>query len=232
MNQNIEHLHFEECESTQIILKNELNSRSSIPNLLVSSEKQTKGRGRSGNVWDSTENSIAMSFVIEPNSVLTLTSLELGAIICNYFKDYSLQLKWPNDILNSNKMKCAGLLCQTYKDKILVGLGLNYGPSKTLEKSSHYKFGRSHITDNQVDRTNIEQITQSIYSFIINNRLTSEETINAWNIHCSHLGQNVEIRDDKNVDKGIFKGIGQNGEALIESKGLIKKIYSGSLFLD
>uniref|UniRef100_UPI0035658D9C biotin--[acetyl-CoA-carboxylase] ligase n=1 Tax=Halobacteriovorax sp. TaxID=2020862 RepID=UPI0035658D9C len=231
MNQNIEHLHFEECESTQIILKNELNSRSSIPNLLVSSEKQTKGRGRSGNVWDSTENSIAMSFVIEPNSVLTLTSLELGAIICNYFKDYSLQLKWPNDILNSNQMKCAGLLCQTYQDKILVGLGLNYGPSETLEKSSQYKFGRSHITDNQIDRSNIEQITLSIYSFIINNRLTSEETISAWNTHCSHLGQNVEIRDDKNVDKGIFKGIGQNGEALIESKGLIKKIYSGSLFL-
>lgn len=232
MSQYIEHLHLEECESTQTILKDELNSRDSIPHLLISSGKQTKGRGRSGNTWDSIENSIAMSFVIEPNSVLTLTSLELGSILCNYFADYSLQLKWPNDLLNSHKMKCAGLLCQTYKDKILVGLGLNYGPSEIYENSEQYKFGRSHITETQIDNIDIKSISHSIYSFIINNRLTSEQTIKSWNSHCTHLNSSVEIKDDKNSDKGLFVGIGKNGEALLESKGLIKKVYSGSLFLD
>ncbi len=232
MNQNIEHLHFEKCESTQTILKDELNLRDSIPNLLVSSGSQSKGRGRSDNKWDSIENSIAMSFVIEPNSVLTLTSLELGAIICNYFHDYSLKLKWPNDLLNSQQMKCAGLLCQTYKDKILVGIGINYGPSQILERSQQYKFGRSHITNKQINDSDIKIISHSIYSYIINNRLTSEETIETWNSYCTHLNQKVEIRDDKRVDSGVFKGIGPNGEALIESKDLITKVYSGSLFLN
>ena len=129
-------------------------------------------------------------------------------------------------------MKCAGLLCQTYKDKILVGLGLNYGPSKIYEKSEQYKFGRSHITGTQIDNSDIKRITHSIYSFILNNRLSSEQTIRSWNNHCAHLNKRVEIRDDKNSDSGLFIGIGENGEALLKCEDLIKKIYTGSLFLD
>ncbi len=232
MNHNIEHLHFEECESTQIILKTELEKRDDSPNLLITSGKQTKGRGRSGNTWESVENSIAMSFIIDPNPVLTLTSLEIGALICLFFKSENPFLKWPNDILNSNRMKCAGILCQTHRDKILVGLGLNYGPSKILEKSEQFKFGRSHITNEEIESSKMKSIASNLYSFLINNRLTKEETIETWNTYCVHMDQSVEIRDSNNIQTGIFKGIGETGEALLENKGLITKVYSGSLFLN
>ena len=232
MDHKFEHLHFDECESTQLILRTKLDECGENLDLLVSSNHQTSGRGRSGNKWESVENSIAMSFIIDPNPELTLTSLELGALICLYFKKEDLCLKWPNDILNSKGMKCAGILCQTYQGRVLVGLGLNYGTSTVLEKSDEFKFGRSYITDTKITSSEVKAISEDLYLFITNNRLDQSTTTHSWNHYCTHIDQHVEVRDNTNNQTGIFKGIGSKGEALLDDKGTLKNIYSGSLFLN
>lgn len=229
MNKDIEHLHFEECESTQLILREEIDNRSQNSLLLVSAISQSKGRGRSGSKWESPKNSLAMSFIIDPCQVLTLTSLELGAIICNFFEDYSLKLKWPNDLLTKDGLKCGGIICQTYKDKILVGLGINYGVSTTLAPSLDFKFGKSHITEESISSEQSKEISKEIYSFIINNRLSVHEIELLWKKHCLHYNKPVLISDNNVENEGIFIGIGKNGEALLKNKGSVKSIYTGSL---
>ncbi|WP_417335244.1 biotin--[acetyl-CoA-carboxylase] ligase [Halobacteriovorax marinus] len=232
MNEKIEHLHLEICESTQITLKEILASKDEVENILITSEKQTLGRGRGTNKWESTPNSIAMSFSLRPHPVITLTSLELGVLICRYFQSAQLKLKWPNDILNSKGLKSAGILCQTYKDHILVGLGLNYGTSDEIKPSKEYKFGRGYIYEDSLTKEKLIKTSKELYQFILDNRISINDFSKEWSSYCIHQNKSVTIIDDQRRDQGLFIGIGKNGEALLEKEGAIKSVYTGSLYLD
>jgi len=232
MDDKIQHFHLDECESTQISLRNFLENNPNSQKVLFSTLFQTLGRGRAGNGWDSLDNSLAMSFKLEPNEVMTLTSLELGVLICQFFKNFNIQLKWPNDLLTKDGFKCGGILCQGHNGSILVGIGLNLGSSKNILPSSEFKFGRSCIDKSLVLTSDeIKDYSKELYSFIINNRLTAKEVRESWNSLSIHLNQEVFIQDQTVQESGIFVGIGASGEALLNQKGHIKKIYTGSLFL-
>ncbi|OUR93696.1 biotin--[acetyl-CoA-carboxylase] ligase [Halobacteriovorax marinus] len=233
MNDKIEHFHSEECASTQTSLKEFIQENPHEENILFSTLFQTLGRGRSGNGWESLDNSLAMSFKIRPNEVMTLTSLELGILICQFFESHKLSLKWPNDLLTVEGLKCGGILCQGYNQNILVGVGLNLGKSEEIRPNSNFKFGRSCIDSNLVLKSSqIKEYCSKLYSFIIHNRLSSKEVREKWASYSIHLNKSVLIKDQTIEERGVFIGIGESGEALLNQKGLIKKIYTGSLFLD
>lgn len=233
MNNKIKHFHFEECQSTQSSLKEYLENHPDSNDILFSALYQSLGRGRQGNGWESLENSLAMSFKLIPNEVMTLTSLELGILICKYFNEYKLKLKWPNDILTDERLKCGGILCQGYNQEILVGIGLNLGKSEEIKPNSEFKFGRSCIDQSLLLTSDeIKVHCEKLYSFIIHNRLASSQVREQWSSYSIHLNKSVTIKDQKFHESGIFIGIGENGEALLNQKGQVKKIFAGSLFLD
>ncbi|WP_127718374.1 biotin--[acetyl-CoA-carboxylase] ligase [Halobacteriovorax sp. HLS] len=231
MSLEVIHFHSPQCDSTQTQILEYLRANSTTKPLLFSSSFQTLGRGRQGNTWQSASNSLALSFTVKPNEVLTLTSLELGVLICDFLSLYKLQLKWPNDILTHDLFKCGGILCQTYSEKIVAGLGLNLGQSEKIEKCEEFKFGRSSITNKSLSNEEIKNISLELYEYILSNRISSIEVIKKWNDKCAHMNKNVLIKDDTFHLEGVFKGIGSSGEALIEDKGLIQKAYSGSIYL-
>lgn len=232
MSIEIEHIHLTECDSTQLQLEKYLKDPKKKKDILISSLFQTLGRGRQGNTWTSLENSIALSFVIKPSEVLTLTSLEVGALICNFFKNYDLKLKWPNDLLTHDGFKCGGILCQNSSGLILVGVGLNLGKSQRLSKSEEFKFGRSSICDVELSKDHLKKISYDLYKYILENRMCSKSIMKVWNSKCFHLNKKVSLIDNSFSISGIFSGIGEKGEALILDSGHIKKLYSGSLYLD
>lgn len=96
---------------------------------------QTEGRGRNGRQWQSPAGSniylsIGCSFTGQNLSSLSGLSLACGVSIASVLNRLGvrLQLKWPNDILVSEK-KLAGILIETrIKGSsvfVVVGLGLN-----------------------------------------------------------------------------------------------------------
>ena len=231
MSIEIEHIHFQECDSTQTRLENYLKKGKYKENLLVSSLFQTLGRGRHGNTWDSVENSLAISFRIKANSVLTLTSLEIGSLLCDFFNEYNLKLKWPNDLLSEDGKKCGGILCQNISGYIHVGIGINLGKSEKFEPSDSLKFGRSGICEINFTNEQLKETAYDLYNYILNNRLTSQNVIRKWSSHCFHLNKEVKIEDSSFSIVGEFIGIGDQGQALIKESGQIKKFFSGSLYL-
>lgn len=83
------HHHFHSINSTQIYLKDNLDAlKKNDGNILISCSHQTDGIGRRGNVWDNYENSIAMSFTFKPNTIASLTPLEIGIITVGFFKRF------------------------------------------------------------------------------------------------------------------------------------------------
>ena len=230
------HQHFDTIPSTQFYLKDNLETlKLNASDILISCSEQTHGVGRRGNCWDSYPNSLAMSFTLPPNETATLTPLEIGLIIINFFKknfNKELFLKWPNDILTSDGKKCGGILCQ-YIDSstIVAGLGINFGKLDAPKKNNNYKHGIGSV-DQTVDSQVFDQkkISHDLYNELINNRFSSLLDLKkAFNKNCFHMNMDVFIHDNGNDYIGTFKGIGDNGEALIEKDSSIHSFLSSSL---
>ena len=124
-------------DSTNSFLK-EMAQSSSLENYtVIVAKEQTKGRGQMGTCWLSEANKNLLcsvfvrfdSFLIK-NQVLVNYAVSIAIVnVLNKYKLPKLAIKWPNDILSSNKKMC-GLLIENVmqKDEIkssIIGIGLN-----------------------------------------------------------------------------------------------------------
>jgi BirA family biotin operon repressor/biotin-[acetyl-CoA-carboxylase] ligase len=227
--------HFNTIGSTQIFLKENLDRlKSKDSNILISCSEQTGGIGRKGNSWDSYPNSVAMSFTLKPNAKPTLTPIEVGLIAIRFFHkkfNKELFLKWPNDLLTADGKKCGGILCQYIDNNtVIVGLGVNLG-KLSAKNDNDYKHGLGNVDDGlTLTEADQEKISKELYAEFLNQRYFSNvELMDDFTKYCHHMDKDVFIFEDEKDFIGIFRGIGENGEALVEIDGKIKSFLSSSL---
>src|SRR5690606_1620432 len=103
--------------------------------ILISAEEQTNGRGTRGRAWKSVPGNIYMTIGINrrhlPPRRLALLPLEIGIHLreeaagsaASEYRAH-LRLKWPNDLLLRGA-KTAGILMESYREFILIGIGIN-----------------------------------------------------------------------------------------------------------
>jgi BirA family biotin operon repressor/biotin-[acetyl-CoA-carboxylase] ligase len=210
------HVHLKTVDSTQNYLKAHYRGDP----LLVSATEQTHGRGRMGKSWIHQKNSLAFSFSIKPAKMITLTPLEMGVLICQFFEKYyqiSLKLKWPNDLMTQSERKCGGILIETHNQDLFVGVGLNLSLGLPIEQSAYPPGCLDLEIPSQKD------LCFDIYHYIVHNRLKLEEIKSLWLKKCIHLGKKMKVNG---VDTGVFKSIGDQGEAIF-SEG--NRVFSGIL---
>ena len=203
-------------DSTQDYLKKILESQPSEQDYLVITEKQTHGIGRHGNQWEHISDSLACSFTLAPNPTLTLSSIEIAVLITEYFQqkhNFTLQLKWPNDLFYQGK-KCGGILIHIHNNQLIVGLGVN-----ALGDEFQQVDMRTGLNSDYLDAERIVQ-------FIHDNRIQDDSSLKKqWLDHCLHLNKKVNAGNKT----GLFIGLGDYGEAIIENEQGIDKVISGSL---
>ena len=101
---------------------------------LVTTEKQTNGRGRVGKKWISKEGNIFISLFfkfdqrkINFQQFAILNAFLLKKVLSKIISN-KITIKWPNDLL-FNKKKFCGILQEVIKlnkfDYLIVGIGLN-----------------------------------------------------------------------------------------------------------
>ena len=124
---------FDQIDSTNSYL---LNKKQAVNELNICiAEMQTKGKGRSGKIWESPkEKNIYLSIgSVLDNKISELDgfSIFIALMICDALKDlYKIKakIKWPNDLYLENK-KFGGILIETKmvnkKLSIVIGIGLN-----------------------------------------------------------------------------------------------------------
>lgn len=203
-------------DSTQDYLKKILESQPSEQDYLVIAQEQTGGIGRHGNNWEHIPNSIAISFTLDPNPTLTLSSIEIGVLVAQYFHQnhqLDLELKWPNDLFYKDK-KCGGILIHIHKDRLIVGLGINAHSEKMNE--SEWRGGLNLKVDDALN----------LHRYILESRITDDDLMKSeWLKRCMHLNQMVQIGDKK----GKFTNLGPIGEAVISNDNSEELVISGSL---
>jgi BirA family biotin operon repressor/biotin-[acetyl-CoA-carboxylase] ligase len=101
---------------------------------VVLAEEQTDGRGRNGRTWHSPRGGIWLAVLLRPaTAALGIVSIRTGLVLADVIDDLvgapAARLKWPNDVLLSER-KLAGVLCEgrwqgDTLQWLAVGLGVN-----------------------------------------------------------------------------------------------------------
>lgn len=180
---------------------------------------QSKGRGRSKNVWESPIGCLLFSFTIQMDDgkivpllqyVISLAITEAIKEICdkNGLPYLDVRIKWPND-LYLNGLKVGGILCtSTYKSKkfnVSAGIGLNVDNEKptvclnaVLRETSvaSYKFTREDILAAFFNKF------ETLYNLFIHQGFQALEELyyKTW----LHSGQRVIVQE-------------KNGEQVVEN---------------
>ena len=218
----MKHYHFDECDSTQDVLKEQLRKDPLSETILVSCENQLKGRGRGDHEWSAMPGTICFSLSIDAHPVASFTAIEISLLIAKYFetKKRHLRLKWPNDLFTTDGKKAGGILVQSSGNLMLTGAGLNL-------YSNNPEFGGIYESDFAINKN---AWSQDIAEYIVTNRYSEVNSLkHDWESRCVHMKEFVEIEEAGEINEGIFIGLGEYGEALLESSGKLIRLFNGSL---
>ncbi len=89
---------------------------------------QRAGRGRQGRVWANRPGeSLALTVVVEPRLSRDLWGWYslAAALACRAVVGAGVHVKWPNDVVDSDFRKVAGILSQVRGERLAIGVGVN-----------------------------------------------------------------------------------------------------------
>ena len=94
--------------------------------ILVIAQRQTAGRGRSGQVWATAPRALAASLAVLPGwpeATWPLVPLVAGVAAARSVGG-TCKLKWPNDLMIGD-LKVGGLLAEASPERFVIGCGIN-----------------------------------------------------------------------------------------------------------
>ena len=227
--------YFETVLSTNDEAKKYLNKDNQHGYVIVT-KNQINGRGRRNNKWFSVPNkSLTFSIILNQNKIKNkelLSIMPAIAITKAIEKNTHLQcaIKWPNDIMLNNK-KIGGILIETKSDYAVIGIGLNINEeyrdlNRSIENNStSLRINKSPIIKLEMLLANILNVLEECCE------QENQKLISEWLNYCGHINKKIKFYQNKNIVSGIFKGINQNGQAIIAINNQIEFISSGIIEL-
>ncbi|MBN2571526.1 MAG: biotin--[acetyl-CoA-carboxylase] ligase [Ignavibacteriales bacterium] len=231
--------YIDEVDSTNSILLN--NEKYDQDGTVILAEQQTAGRGRMKRKWVSERGkNLTFSILISDNiSKINVNFFNLcaGLAIANAIENLfqlPAKLKWPNDVLISNK-KVAGLLLESISSgdrikKIIIGFGININ-------QTHFPFMDNLSPTSIRIEVKKEVSREKILSEILNQyeelleiaKKEPNKIIYNWKEKCLYLGERIQITINNEQIIGIFEDIDDEGFLLLKVDNKIQKLYSGEI---
>ncbi|SNZ01947.1 biotin--[acetyl-CoA-carboxylase] ligase [Flagellimonas pacifica] len=140
-------------DSTNLYLKDLLQSKTLDDYTTIVTKKQLKGRGQMGTVWQSEYGKNLTCSVLKGFSSLRAVNqfnlnICVSLAVCHVLKDLNIpdvQVKWPNDIMSGSSKICGILIENILKGQLIqnsiIGIGLNVNQTsfENLEKVASLK---------------------------------------------------------------------------------------------
>lgn len=133
-------LRFKSLESTQLYLKNALQTQELHPPIAVFTQNQTKGVGSQDRLWQGENGGFFLSFGLNKSALPDDLPLHSASIYFSFLFKQILQklgsktfVKWPNDLYLEDE-KIGGVITNLVGEFIVCGLGLNLKTQKTNYK--------------------------------------------------------------------------------------------------
>lgn len=192
--------------STNIYCKDNINDLENFD--LVIAKEQTAGYGRFNREWIQNKNeSIAMSLVckdIDSIDEIGKISIVTAVSIVNILEQYNnnICIKWPNDILISDKKIC-GILIENiiYKNdlNLIIGIGININ-NKIFKEELSSKATSLYLSNNVTYDLNI--IIDKLYLELVNNLSKIKDNFNL--IYNKYLNYSVIIGKEIKYNGDVF----------------------------
>lgn len=221
----------DEIDSTNDYLKRRINKNFDT----VLAHKQTKGRGTRGRVWLSTEGVLMFSFVIKEEKNVSIEEymklpLIAGMALLEALKevdDLDYMFKWTNDIYLEDK-KLSGILMEKDDEDFIVGIGVNLN---ILEFGDLNAISLKSITGKNYDKVRVAEIIinkmkEFLFEFYRGNWKDILGKINSVNYL---KNKNVKFFSPERTYEGIVREIGNEGELVLDEKGIIRKLKIGEV---
>lgn len=233
----------EETDSTNLWLKR--LAREGAPHGAVAmAERQTAGRGRRGNQWETLPGTaIAMSILLRPSFApvhAPKLTLVMGLSVAQTLREEGVKawIKWPNDVVINKKKLCGILTEMSVKtpeaiDYVIIGTGLNVNVEEFPPEVSSVATSLKLETGKDWDR--MELLKKILYTFSENYEKFSEtEDLSLLRDAYSGLLINrqkkVRILEDGGNWEGIARGINQEGELMVEKEdGSLTAVSAGEV---
>ena len=213
---------FNSLESTN------LTAREYPAGTIVISEAQTAGRGRYGRIWQSPKGNLYVSFVFETDrNKERYLSFLTGLALAESLPEFSVRLKWPNDVLMDGK-KVAGILLEAIDNKIIVGIGVNLVTHPT--KNTLYPtidLGGQLTPMAIVQRLMIQY--EALFSVLEKKGFKKIKA--RWLDLCVGLNETISVHLPTKELVGVFKGISDEGALLLKVGKEVHSITAGDVFL-
>ena len=227
--------HYDEVASTNDAAKDYAARGETQPAVFIA-DRQTGGRGRSGNSWESPVGNLYMSCVLfrdmpakNAGQYSFLTAVALFDTIQPYLANHqTLALKWPNDLLLDDK-KLAGILLESNVldgrlNWLVIGVGINlaYAPdyaAKLGDQIDRLKFAETLLS-------NVSSLSQVI------ERSGFKSIRKRWLGHAARLGKNIQVRLPRETLSGTFETIDEDGCLILKQDKKRQRIASGDVFFE
>lgn len=228
-------LFFDSLSSTNTYLKNQTPLTSYLG---VVAKEQTKGVGRLGRPWHSSENSLIFSCTLPAKKNFFQAGFAVAHAVLLTFKNFSanqeFQFKWPNDVYHNGK-KLGGILCEKEGNMLIIGVGLNLNqvafPLDIQEKAtSFYLVTQKKLLIPDFAHAFFKNIILSYQELEENPELFLKNHIIP---HLAWVGKTVRV-DFENIKEsleGVVKGIDSSGFLILKTNRGIEKLSTGDLKL-
>ncbi|WP_407409410.1 biotin--[acetyl-CoA-carboxylase] ligase [Methanobrevibacter sp.] len=237
---------YDEVGSTNTIAKF-LSMQDDENGTVIISEKQTKGKGRTGKDWESPLGGIWLSIIIKPDadqSKLPLITLATGVAVAKALEKIGVEnpeIKWPNDIMINGRKVC-GILTESVSkldkiENVIIGVGIDANiessqlPDELQKITTTIKdeLGRE-CDENLLIRIFLEEFEQINELF---NHENYEKILKEWRKRSYSIGKKVEVRKpfDTPFDAYVI-GINEEGTLIVEKfDGTLEKVISGECII-
>lgn len=210
--------------------------------LVITAERQVKGRGRRGREWVSPVGNLYASFAFCPDVPL-MRFAELSFVVAVAVAEMAealvgtratIRCKWPNDVL-ADGAKLSGILLETARsaagrDAVIMGIGINVASAPT---DTPYGAAALGLLDAEVT---VERVLA-----MLSTRLTAwtetwetqgfAHVRNAWLAIADGLGAPIVARLADGELHGRFDGLDVDGALLLrQDDDTIRRITAGDVF--
>ncbi len=200
---------------------------------IILAKQQSAGRGRQNRSWISPAGNLYFSLLLLPKiSVEKIPHLSFVGITALRLAVKNSVSKWPNDLLIEEK-KVAGILLESKIsggncDFVALGIGVNLisNPSETIFPASNLKNFGIEISPQEMLKNFLNEF-EKLYQNWLNFGFAGIRQL--WLQNAYRLNEEIKIKLDGEEIAGVFSGMDEEGNLILNREGKILKISVGDV---
>ena len=211
--------HYDMVDSTSTVCQQRLY-QGMAKKVAIVADTQSIGRGRLGSTWQSMQGNLMTTIVLpleEKQSIWAdfsfIVALAVSDTISELTDGARAEIKWSNDVLVGGA-KVAGVLLEAYEKTLCIGVGLNIVSAPVVGKYSTTCLSAlgANVDKMQVLELLLQRIDVWRKAWDINGL---NAILPSYKARLKGVGQPICMRTINDTYTGVFKGIDENGQAVL-----------------